>query len=112
MQAAPGLDSKQEGAEDESVDKLSTRKIYGRPPARAPISAETQPSAMVNADRKRAVHVNAMSTRIRHFGAVNAGENRSMSVVVGLENPQDQRLGVQVVEMHKLLESLGFWLIT
>ena len=76
------------------------------------ISAKTQPSAMVNADRKRAVHVNAMSTRIRHFGAVNAGEKRKLSVVLGLENPPDQRLGVQVVEIPKLLESLGFWLIT
>ena len=112
MQAAPGLESKQEGAEDESVDKLSTRKICGGPPVRTLISAKTQPGAMVNVDRKRAVHVNAMSTRIRHFGAVNADEKRSMSVVVGLENPPDQRLGAQVFEMHKLLESLGFWLIT
>ena len=76
------------------------------------ISAKTQPGAMINPDRMRAVHVNAMSTRIRHFGAVNAGEKRSMSVVVGMENPPDQRLGVQVVEMSKLLELLGFWLIT
>jgi len=112
VQAAPGLESKQEGAEDESVDKLSTRKICGGPPVRTLISAKKQPSAMVNADRMRAVHVNATSTRIRHFGAVNAGENRSMSVVVGMENPPDQRLGVQVVEMSKLLELLGFWLIT
>ena len=76
------------------------------------MSAKTQPGAMVNADRKRAVHVNAMSTRIRHFGAVNAFEKRSMSVIVGKENPPDQRLGVHVVEMPKILESLGFWLIT
>ena len=112
MQAAPGLDSKQEGAQNESVDKLSTRKICGRPSLETLISAKKQPSAMVNADRMRAVHVNAMSTRIRHFGAVNAGENRSVSVVVGKENPPDQRLGAQVVEMPKLLESLWFWLIT
>jgi hypothetical protein len=58
-----------------------------------PISAETHPSAMVSEDRKRAIHVNAMSTRIRHIGAAIAGENRSMSVVVGKENPQNQRLG-------------------
>ncbi|WP_156790720.1 hypothetical protein [Rhodobacter ferrooxidans] len=70
------------------------------------------PGAMVSEDRKRAIHVNAMSTRIRHFRAANAGENRSMSVVAGMENPPDQRLGAQVVEMHKLLESRGFWLIT
>ena len=86
MQAAPGLDSEQEGAQNESVDKLSTRKISGGPPVRTLISAKTQFRAMVNADRKRAVHVNAMSTRIRHFGAVNPGENLSMSVVVGKKN--------------------------
>jgi hypothetical protein len=79
---------------------------------RTPISADTHPSAMVSEDRKRAVHVNAMSTRIRHIGAAIAGENRSMSVVVGKENPLDQRLGAQVFEMPKLLESLWFWLIT
>jgi len=76
------------------------------------ISAKTQPGAMINPDRMRAVHVNAMSTRIRHFCAANAGENQSMSVVVGTENPQNQRLGAQVIEMPKLLESLRFWLIT
>jgi hypothetical protein len=40
-----------------------------------------------------AVHVNAMSTRIRRFGAVGEGENTSMSVGVELENLQNQRLG-------------------
>ena len=38
-------------------------------------------------------HVNAMSTRIRRFGAVGYGENRSMSVVVAMENARNQRLG-------------------
>ena len=58
------------------------------------------------------VHVNAMSTRIRRFCAVGHEENTPMSVGVERENPPDQRLGAQVVEMPKLLESLGFWLIT
>jgi hypothetical protein len=40
-----------------------------------------------------AVHVNAMSTRIRRFGAVGDGENTSMSVGVEMKNPQNQRLG-------------------
>jgi len=40
-----------------------------------------------------AVHVNATSTRIRRFGAVDAGESRSMSVIVGMENARNQRLG-------------------
>jgi hypothetical protein len=41
----------------------------------------------------RAVHVNAMSTRIRRFGAVGDGENTSMSVGMEMENRQNQRLG-------------------
>lgn len=53
-----------------------------------------------------------MSTCIRRFGAVGDGENTSMSVGVEMENPQNQRLGAQVVDLSKLLESLGFWLIT
>ena len=31
-------------------------------------------------------HVNATSTRIRRFGAIGVGENRSMSAVVGMGN--------------------------
>jgi hypothetical protein len=36
--------------------------------------------------------VNAMSTRIRHFGAVGAGQSGAMSVNVGIENARNQRL--------------------
>ncbi len=36
--------------------------------------------------------VNAMSTRVRRFGAVVDGENRSISGVVGMENARNQRL--------------------
>jgi hypothetical protein len=39
------------------------------------------------------VHVNAMSTRIRRFGAVGDGENASMSVGVGMENARYQMRG-------------------
>jgi len=42
---------------------------------------------------RRELRVNAMSTRIRHFGAVAAGKSRLMSVVVGMENAPNQRLG-------------------
>ena len=58
------------------------------------------------------VRVNAMSTRVRRFSEVGHDENRSMSVIVGMENARNQRLGAQVIEMPKLLESLEFWLIT
>jgi hypothetical protein len=41
----------------------------------------------------QAHRVNAMSTRIRHFGAVGNGERGSMSVKTRAENAQSQRLG-------------------
>lgn len=57
------------------------------------------------------VRVNATSTCIRRFGGTGDGENRSMSVVVGMENARKQRLASQVVKIPKILESLVFWLI-
>ena len=41
----------------------------------------------------RPQHVNATSTRIRRFGAVDDGGNKSMSVNVAMEKAQNQRLG-------------------
>ncbi len=38
-------------------------------------------------------YINATSTRIRRFGAVDDGETSSMAVVVGVENARNQRLG-------------------
>ena len=43
---------------------------------------------------RHAVHVNATSTRSRQFSAVGVGEKSSMSVVVGMENAGNQRLGL------------------
>lgn len=56
--------------------------------------------------------VNAMSTRVRHFGSVCDGKSGSMSERAGKMNARNQRLGPQDVEITKQLESHGIWLIT
>lgn len=38
-------------------------------------------------------HLNATSTRLRRFGTVDDGENRSMSGAVGMEKTRNQKLG-------------------
>jgi hypothetical protein len=48
---------------------------------------------MIYVANARPRRVNAMSTRIRHFGAVSAGQRAAMSVNVGMENARNQRLG-------------------
>lgn len=56
--------------------------------------------------------VNAMSTRMRRFWAVNAGESGLMLAVVGKEKSRNQRLILQPVEIPSLSESPRSWLIT
>jgi hypothetical protein len=53
-----------------------------------------------------------MSTRVRNFGAVSDDESGSMSGFAGMGSARNQRLGVQVTEIAKLLETLELWLIT
>ncbi len=62
--------------------------------------------------RPKQLRVNAMSTRVRPVGTVGDGKSGSMSDPAGKVNLRNQRLGTQVTEISRLLESLGFWLIT
>jgi len=57
-------------------------------------------------------HVNAMSTRIRRFGAAGGGESGSMLAVVDMENAWNQRLVLQVVEIPRISKSPRSCLIT
>lgn len=49
------------------------------------LGASSALSSSASGDHNRRVHVNAMSTRIRRFGAVWHGESRSLAASVGME---------------------------
>jgi hypothetical protein len=57
-------------------------------------------------------NINATSTCDSTFRAGFAGQCVRVSMVARVKAAQEQRLGAQVVEIPKLLESLRFWLIT
>jgi hypothetical protein len=55
-----------------------------------------------------ACYINATSTCDCTFRASFAGQSVSMLVVARVKTAQEQRIGVQVVEIFKVLESLSF----
>ena len=57
-------------------------------------------------------YINATSTCDCTFRARFAGQCVRVPMDALVKIAPEQRLGVQVVEIPKLLESLGFWLIT
>ena len=57
-------------------------------------------------------YINATSTCDCTFRAGFAGQCVRVPMAARVKTAQEQRLGAQVVEIPKLLESLRFWLIT